>query len=79
MIEAMRRYGGYIVQSTGDGIFALFGVPVAHEDHFRCRPFDIDLHDSATCPSAHAGRRHSEGASEMTLAVRTYSPARRRG
>jgi class 3 adenylate cyclase len=26
-------YDGYIVQSTGDGIFALFGAPVAHEDH----------------------------------------------
>jgi class 3 adenylate cyclase len=33
MIEAVHRYGGYIVQSTGDGIFALFGAPLAHEDH----------------------------------------------
>ncbi|HKN59652.1 MAG TPA: adenylate/guanylate cyclase domain-containing protein [Candidatus Acidoferrales bacterium] len=33
MIDAVRRYDGYIVQSTGDGIFALFGAPVAHEDH----------------------------------------------
>jgi class 3 adenylate cyclase/tetratricopeptide (TPR) repeat protein len=33
MIEAARRYDGYIVQSTGDGIFALFGAPVAHEEH----------------------------------------------
>jgi class 3 adenylate cyclase len=33
MIEAVDRYGGHIVQSTGDGIFALFGAPVAHEDH----------------------------------------------
>jgi class 3 adenylate cyclase/tetratricopeptide (TPR) repeat protein len=33
MIDAARRYDGYIVQSTGDGIFALFGAPVAHEDH----------------------------------------------
>src|SRR5215469_3276963 len=33
MIEAVQRYDGYIVQSTGDGIFALFGAPVAHEDH----------------------------------------------
>jgi class 3 adenylate cyclase len=33
MIEAVRRYDGYVVQSTGDGIFALFGAPVAHEDH----------------------------------------------
>jgi class 3 adenylate cyclase len=33
MIDAARRYDGYIVQSTGDGIFALFGAPAAHEDH----------------------------------------------
>src|ERR1700693_3886016 len=33
MIEAVRRYDGYVVQSTGDGIFALFGAPVAPEDH----------------------------------------------
>jgi hypothetical protein len=33
MIDAVGRYDGYIVQSTGDGIFALFGAPVAHEDH----------------------------------------------
>src|SRR5260370_42254652 len=31
----MRSAGtdGYIVQSTGDGIFTLFGAPLAHEDH----------------------------------------------
>src|ERR1700735_5295158 len=33
MIEAVQRYDGYVVQSTGDGIFAIFGAPVAHEDH----------------------------------------------
>jgi class 3 adenylate cyclase len=33
MIAAVRRYEGYLVQSTGDGIFALFGAPLAHEDH----------------------------------------------
>jgi class 3 adenylate cyclase len=33
MIDAVQRYDGYIVQSTGDGIFALFGAPVANEDH----------------------------------------------
>ena len=33
MIDAAHRYEGYIVQSTGDGIFSLFGAPVAHEDH----------------------------------------------
>jgi len=33
MIDAARRYDGYVVQSTGDGIFALFGAPLAREDH----------------------------------------------
>jgi class 3 adenylate cyclase/tetratricopeptide (TPR) repeat protein len=33
MIEAVHRYNGYVVQSTGDGIFAIFGAPLAHEDH----------------------------------------------
>ena len=33
MIEAVRRYDGYVAQSTGDGIFAVFGAPSAHEDH----------------------------------------------
>jgi class 3 adenylate cyclase len=33
MMAAVHRYGGYVAQSTGDGIFAIFGAPVAHEDH----------------------------------------------
>src|SRR5690242_14269918 len=33
MIEAVHSYSGHIIQSTGDGIFALFGAPIAHEDH----------------------------------------------
>jgi len=32
MIDAARHYDGY-VQSTSDGIFELFGAPIAHEDH----------------------------------------------
>ena len=33
MVDAVHRYEGYVAQSTGDGVFALFGAPVAHEDH----------------------------------------------
>jgi class 3 adenylate cyclase len=33
MIGAAHRYDGYVVQSTGDGVFVLFGAPVANEDH----------------------------------------------
>jgi len=32
MIDAARHYDGY-VQGAGDGIFAVFGAPIAHEDH----------------------------------------------
>jgi class 3 adenylate cyclase len=33
MMASVHRYGGYVAQSTGDGIFAIFGAPIAHEDH----------------------------------------------
>jgi predicted ATPase/class 3 adenylate cyclase len=33
MMEAVHHYSGYVAQPTGDGIFALFGAPIAHEDH----------------------------------------------
>jgi predicted ATPase/class 3 adenylate cyclase len=33
MMEAVHHYDGHLVQSTGDGVFALFGAPVACEDH----------------------------------------------
>lgn len=33
LTEAVHRYEGTVNQYTGDGIMALFGAPVAHEDH----------------------------------------------
>ena len=33
MMEAVHRYEGIVNQVMGDGIMALFGAPVAHEDH----------------------------------------------
>src|SRR5712691_10351373 len=33
MMDAVHRYDGYVAQALGDGIFALFGAPLAHEDH----------------------------------------------
>ena len=46
MIDAVRRYDGHVVQSTGDGIFALFGAPVAREDHPQCALYAaMRMHD----------------------------------
>src|SRR5438093_4824030 len=33
MMDSVHRYEGYVAQALGDGIFALFGAPIAHEDH----------------------------------------------
>ncbi len=33
MMEAVHHYEGYVAKSLGDGIMALFGAPIAHEDH----------------------------------------------
>src|SRR5258706_8100455 len=33
MMDAVHRHEGYVAQSRGDGILALFGAPLAHEDH----------------------------------------------
>ena len=32
-MEAVHRYEGTVNQVMGDGIMALFGAPIAHEDH----------------------------------------------
>ena len=33
MMDAVHRYEGTVNQVMGDGIMALFGAPMAHEDH----------------------------------------------
>src|SRR5262249_6523938 len=33
MMDAVHHYGGYVAPTPHDGIFALSGAPVAHEDH----------------------------------------------
>ena len=71
MVAAVRRYDGYLVQSTGDGIFALFGAPVAHEDHPQRRIERalgvIFMRDrrSEQCENAVTGRLHDVTAVAM--------------
>ena len=33
MMEAVHHYEGFVAKLLGDGILALFGAPIAHEDH----------------------------------------------
>ena len=53
LMDEIHRYEGTINQFTGDGIMALFGAPVAHEDHAQ-----------RACHAALAVQRSLEGYSE---------------
>ena len=33
MMDAVHRYEGTVSRLLGDGLMALFGAPIAHEDH----------------------------------------------
>ena len=45
MMEAVHRYEGTVNQVMGDGIMALFGAPLAHEDHaVRACYAALDIH-----------------------------------
>jgi class 3 adenylate cyclase len=35
LIDEIHRFEGTINQFTGDGVMALFGAPLAHEDHVQ--------------------------------------------
>lgn len=66
MIEAVRRYDGFVAQAMGDGVFALFGAPVAHEDHAQRA-----LH-AALDMQAEVRRRAAQGpAIEVRIGVNT--------
>ncbi len=71
MIDAVHRYDGYVVQSTGDGIFALFGAPVAHEDHpQRALHAALAARDELHHGGEHLGRRGCPGV-EIRIGINT--------
>jgi class 3 adenylate cyclase len=67
MIEAVAHYDGYIVQSTGDGIFALFGAPAAYEDHpQRALYAALRMQDEVR---RYADRLRAEGRSPLQIRI----------
>jgi class 3 adenylate cyclase/tetratricopeptide (TPR) repeat protein len=67
MGDAVRRYEGYVVQSTGDGIFAIFGAPVAHEDHPQRALFAaVRIHDDNR---RYADKLRAEGRSPVQIRI----------
>src|SRR6266571_5261452 len=61
MMEAVHRYEGTVNQVMGDGIMALFGAPLAHEDH-AVRACYAALRMQATVRRYSEDLRRSQGA-----------------
>jgi class 3 adenylate cyclase/predicted ATPase len=67
MMDAVHRYEGYVAQSLGDGIFALFGAPIAHEDHAHRALYAALLMQDAM--RRYADQRRREGGVPIYLRV----------
>jgi hypothetical protein len=68
MIKAVHRYDGYVAQSTGDGIFVLFGAPIAHEDHARRALYAIAMQQELRL---YGQGLKSQGRSPVEVRIRT--------
>jgi class 3 adenylate cyclase/tetratricopeptide (TPR) repeat protein len=59
MMEAVHRYEGTVNQVMGDGIMALFGAPLAHEDHaVRACYAALRMQDSITRLAEELRQKH---------------------
>ncbi|MBW1787360.1 MAG: zinc ribbon domain-containing protein [Deltaproteobacteria bacterium] len=51
LMDEIHRYEGTINQFTGDGVMALFGAPVAHEDHAQRACYaSLAIHEKQNLP-----------------------------
>ncbi len=59
LAEQVRRFEGTVDKFTGDGIMAVFGAPVAHEDHSRRAAYTaLAMLDEVSAYSAELRRTH---------------------
>ena len=75
MMDAVHRYEGTVNQVMGDGIMALFGAPLAHEDHAVCACYAaLRMQESSQEPIAQrSGARPGRPAYSMNRSTRSWT------
>jgi predicted ATPase/class 3 adenylate cyclase len=59
MMDAVHRYEGTVSRAMGDGIMALFGAPIAHEDHaVRACYAALAMHEAIRAHAEEMRREH---------------------
>ena len=62
LTDGVHRFEGTVNQYTGDGIMALFGAPIAHEDHAQRACYAaLHLRDEIACYATEVKREHGVG------------------
>ena len=80
MMEAVHRYEGTANQVMGDGIMALFGAPLAHEDHaVRACHAALRMQESVKRYAEEARRAHGVNVRFASDSTRVRPRWRRRG
>jgi class 3 adenylate cyclase len=69
MMGAVHRYEGTVNQVMGDGIMALFGAPIAHEDHALWACYAALVLQSAVRPYAEEVRRRHGMALDLRVGL----------
>jgi class 3 adenylate cyclase len=74
LTEGVHRFEGTVNQYTGDGIMALFGAPIAHEDHAQRACF-ADIIRVSGHPRSRASRTTAPTRGAPAPPVRRAAPA----
>ena len=72
MVDAVHRYDGFVNQFAGDGIMAIFGAPIAHEDSARrAVAAALDMQEDLEVYAAEVKRRHPAVACAFRVGLNT--------